>query len=241
MPRGRHRRIPPDSLQQLRQRLEKLLPRSPERSSQVLAFAELYGVSSASVYRALCRCQRPHSAHRADFGKPRIMDCSELERFCELIAALKLRTTNKNGRHLSTRRAIELMENYGVETSAGLIKAPKGTLSTTTVNRYLVKFHLDQPRMMRQSAAVRFEAEFSNDCWQFDMSPSDLKHIDQPDWIDPARGAPTLMLYSVVDDRSGVAYQEYHCVYGEDAETALRFLFNISTMVRSPSRGFSRM
>ena len=32
----------------------------------------------------------------------------------------------------------------------------------------------------------------------------------------PRKGAPTLMLYSVVDDRSGVAYQEYHCAYGED-------------------------
>src|SRR5215217_488859 len=34
------------------------------------------------------------------------------------------------------------------------------------------------------------------------------------------------MIYSVVDDRSGVAYQEYRCVYGEDVEAALRFLFN---------------
>ena len=33
------------------------------------------------------------------------------------------------------------------------------------------------------------------------------------------------MLFSVVDDRSGVAYQEYRCVYGEDVESALRFLF----------------
>jgi hypothetical protein len=31
---------------------------------------------------------------------------------------------------------------------------------------------------------------------------------------------------SVVDDRSGMAYQEYHGVYGEDVEAALRFLFN---------------
>ena len=33
------------------------------------------------------------------------------------------------------------------------------------------------------------------------------------------------MLYSVVDDRSGFAYQEYHGVYGEDVEAALRFIF----------------
>ena len=34
------------------------------------------------------------------------------------------------------------------------------------------------------------------------------------------------MLFSVVDDRSGAAYQEYRCVYGEDVESGLRFLFN---------------
>jgi hypothetical protein len=34
------------------------------------------------------------------------------------------------------------------------------------------------------------------------------------------------MLFSVVDHRSGVAYQEYRCVYGEDVESALRFLFH---------------
>jgi hypothetical protein len=44
------------------------------------------------------------------------------------------------------------------------------------------------------------------------------------------------MLYSVVDDRSGVAYQEYHCVYGEDVEAALRFLFN--AMAPKPLEGF---
>jgi len=59
------------------------------------------------------------------------------------------------------------------------------------------------------------------------MSTSDLKELKAPPWIDPDRqGAPTLMLFSVVDDRSGVAYLEYRCVYGEDAESALKFLFN---------------
>ncbi|WP_409029634.1 hypothetical protein [Janthinobacterium sp. CG_23.3] len=61
----------------------------------------------------------------------------ELERYCELIAALKLRTTNKAGRHLFTGRAIELMEDYGVETIQGLVKAPKGLLRRPTVNRHL--------------------------------------------------------------------------------------------------------
>lgn len=34
------------------------------------------------------------------------------------------------------------------------------------------------------------------------------------------------MLFSVVDDCSGMASQEYRSVYGEDVEAALRFLFN---------------
>jgi hypothetical protein len=39
-----------------------------------------------------------------------------------------------------------------------------------------------------------------------------------------------------LDDRSGVAYQEYRCVYGEDVEAALRFLFN--AMARKQIDGF---
>jgi hypothetical protein len=83
---------------------------------------------------------------------------------------------------------------------------------------------------------VRFQAEHSNDCWQFDLSPSDLKHVEAPLWIEPDRGQPQLMLFSVVDDRSGVSYQEYRCVYGEDVEAALRFLFN--AMAPKPIDGF---
>ncbi|WP_219915020.1 IS481 family transposase [Pseudomonas protegens] len=227
--------MPGDSLTQLRQRLDRLPKKSPERATQVAALAELYGVSPSTVYRALNLIHKPHAAHRADHGKPRVLQQAELERYCELIAALKLRTTNKQGRHLSTNRAIELLEDCGVETAQGLIKAPKGVLSRPTINRYLSLWRLDQPRLSRQPPAVRFQAEHSNDCWQFDLSPSDLKHIDKPEWIDPARGEPTLMLFSVVDDRSGVAYQEYHCVYGEDAETALRFLFNAMAPKADPT------
>jgi hypothetical protein len=32
------------------------------------------------------------------------------------------------------------------------------------------------------------------------------------------------MLYSVVDDRSGDAYQEYHVVYGEEPARLVQFL-----------------
>ena len=167
MPSGRHSAISDDSLTQLRQRLDRLPKKSPERATQVAAIAELYGVSPSTVYRALNLIHKPHTAHRADHGKPRVLQQAELERYCELIAALKLRTTNKQGRHLSTGRAIELLEDYGVETAQGLVKAPKGVLSRPTINRYLSLWRLDQPRLSRQPPAVRFQAEHSTDCWQF--------------------------------------------------------------------------
>jgi hypothetical protein len=226
MPATRHSPIPADSLLALRQRLDRLPPKSPERAAQVKSIAELYAVSTDTVYRALRDLHKPKAAQRGDRGKPRVLPKAELEHYCELIAALKLRTTNKKGRHVSTRRAIELMEKYGLETPQGLIRVPNGLLSASTVNHYLSYWKLDQPRLTRQPPAVRFQAELSNACWQFDMSPSELKHVKAPLWIEPSRGAPTLMLYSIVDDRSGVGYEEYRCVYGEDAESALRFLFN---------------
>jgi hypothetical protein len=163
---------------------------------------------------------------RADRGVPRVLPPAELERYLELIAALKIRTSNRKGRHLSTTEAIRLLEDYGLDTPAGRVQAPKGVLKTPTVNAYLKAWGLNWRTLRREPPAVRFQAEQSNELWQFDISPSDLKHLPAPAWIDARQGEPTLMLFSVVDDRSGVAYQEYHCAYGEAVEVALQFLFN---------------
>jgi len=218
--------IPAETLLSLRGRLGSLPKRSAARREEVERIAALFDVSSSTIYRALKTIHQPKSLRRADRGRPRGLSEAEMTRYCEIIAALKMRTTNRQGRHISTVRAIELLEDHGVDTPDGFLQAPKGALKKPTVNRWLQTWGYDQPRMRRGPAAVRFEAKTSNALWQFDISPSDLKHIEQPEWIDPKKGHPTLMLFSVVDDRSGVAYQEYRCVYGEDAETALRFLFN---------------
>src|SRR5271157_6084543 len=222
----RRRRPSDETLVTLRGKLEDLPARSPERQRLLLGCADLHGVSIATIYRALRDQFRPRSLHRRDRGRPRKLSQQEMERFCELVAAMKLRTTNLKNRHLSTSRAIELLVEHGIETPDGLVRAPPGLLTRTTVNRYLRRWGLDDERMGRPPPARRFQAEHANDCWQFDLSPSDLKQVPAPLWVETGRGPPTLMLFSVVDDRSGVAYQEYRCVYGEDVETALRFLFN---------------
>jgi hypothetical protein len=70
-------------------------------------------------------------------GPSRTIAIETLERYCELVAALKVRSENGKGRRLSTRRAIELLEQYGVETPDGLVQAPPGRLKRATVDRYL--------------------------------------------------------------------------------------------------------
>lgn len=188
---------------------------------------ELYAVSRATLYRLLRGERRPRDAHRADRGRPRSMTAAEIERWCEIVAAMKVRTTNRKGRHLSTVRILSLLVEHGVDTPDGFEKLDPGRLTASTLNRHLRRLGYDHARMVREPPAVRFQAEDANALWHFDMSPSDLKQLKTPPWIDPDRqGAPTLMLFSVVDDRSGVAYQQYRCVYGEDVETALRFLFD---------------
>jgi hypothetical protein len=219
--------VPMEAIVALRRRLAALPIRHPERLVLMDSMANLYAVSRTTLYRLLRGDRRPKDAHRADRGKPRIMPAVEIEHWCEIVAALKVRTTNKKGRCLSNARILELLVEYGVETPDGLEKLPPGRLSESTLNRHLRRLGYDRDRMTREPPAVRFQAEFANALWHFDMSPSDLKELETPPWLDPDRqGAPMLMLFSVVDDRSGVAYQEYRCVYGEDVETGLRFLFN---------------
>ncbi len=222
----RKKELPAEVLLGLQRRLAGLSPRSHSRRLILQETAELYDISEPSLYRALAQRLRPKALRRSDRGLPRVLPPETMERYCELIAALKVRTSNKKGRHLSTSEAIRLLEEFGIETPEGHIQVAPGQLKLSTVNRYLRQWGYDQNTLARPPTVVRFQAEHSNDCWQFDMSPSDLKQVKEPLWVHPERGAPTLMLFSVVDDRSGVAYQEYHCVYGEEVEAALRFLFH---------------
>jgi len=66
-----------------------------------------------------------------------VLPAEQLEHYCELIAAIKVRTSNKKGRHLSTAESIRLIETFGIDTPDGHVQAPAGTLNKTTVNRYL--------------------------------------------------------------------------------------------------------
>jgi len=84
--------------------------------------AKLYGVSEATLYRALREYSRPKALRRSDYGQPRILAIEEMETYCEIIAAMKIRTSNQKGRHLSTSETIRLLEEFGLDTLKGLLK-----------------------------------------------------------------------------------------------------------------------
>ncbi len=177
----KRKQLPADALLDLRRRLADLAPRSSERRLIMQETAALYGISESSLYRALRERTRPKALQRADRGVPRILPQSKFERFCEVIAALKIRTSNKKGRHLSTVQAIRLLEEHGVETPDGLLRAPKDVLSRSTVNRYLKQWGFDyggvspNPRKFREAPFCLFFAQpFHN--WPPKRKVLDVNH-----------------------------------------------------------------
>jgi hypothetical protein len=132
----------------------------------------------STLYRTLNLIHKPHAAHRAE-GRAGAL----LRADCGIEV-----THDKQAGATFINPSRQLLEDYGVETEQGLVKVPNGVLRRPTIDHYLSLWGLDQTRLSRQPPATRFQAENSNDCWQFDLSPSDLKHIGKPDWIDPSRG-----------------------------------------------------
>lgn len=122
----RGKRPPSEALVDLRRRLSLLTARDPSRGDVVQRLTDAYGVSVWTIYRALRDLNQPKPVRRSDHGSTRTLPKAQMERYAEIIAALKLRTSNKKGRHLSTRRAIEFLEGDGVETPDGLVQVAKG-------------------------------------------------------------------------------------------------------------------
>lgn len=75
--------LPDEALVALRERFELRSTTRAERKQLVQERATLYGVSTATVYRALCTRAHAGPLRRIDYGVPRILPPAELERFCE--------------------------------------------------------------------------------------------------------------------------------------------------------------
>lgn len=190
--------ISTEELIALYNRLTLPSPRDPIRRSIIAEAAQFYDISVATVYRELHKQSRLNTKHRSDYNLPRVISQEKMRHYCELIAALKLRTTNKKNHHLSTKACIKILEENGIQTPDGLIKVTPGLLKKSTISLYLKRFGLDQPSLGIQPTVIHFQADKSNECWQFDFSPSDFKHFS----ADQLKDTTKLMLLSVIDDRS---------------------------------------
>lgn len=214
--------LPVETIVGLYHQLANLSAKHSDRNRLIKETADAFNVSLSTVRRALKNYRQPRSIQRADYNKPRKISPEEMLGYCELIAALKIRSTNRKGKQLSTPRAIGILEDYGVDAEGKRIMAPKGLLTKSTVNRYLKRLGLTSKNFLCEPVVVRFQATYSNECWQLDFTPSELKRLPQ----DNTGETHSLILASVVDDRSGMMYQEYHLSEGENVLMALRFLFN---------------
>lgn len=89
------KKIPAEALIDLRRQLDSLTPRSCERKLLVEKTAMLYGVSQSTLYRYLKKHRKSKITQRSDRGEPRVISKEKMEYYCELIAAIKVRTSNR--------------------------------------------------------------------------------------------------------------------------------------------------
>ncbi len=170
-------RVPFESIIILHNNLAGLSARHQERKRLQQDVAESFGVSLSTIRRALRTYQKPKTIKRADFNRPRHLTLAEMHHYCELIAALKIRTTNKKGRHLSTPRALWILENHGVDVEGERILVPRGLLKASTVNRYLKRLSFSPKGLWLEPVVTHFQADYSNECWQLDFTPSEIKKL----------------------------------------------------------------
>jgi hypothetical protein len=93
--------IPGEVLEELRSNLTHLRRRDPERRTLVARTAFLCQRSEKTVYRQLAQLPGPKRCTRKDQGHARYPVESEFRRWIEMVAAIKLATLNRKGRHLS--------------------------------------------------------------------------------------------------------------------------------------------
>ena len=107
---------------------------------------------------------------------------------CELIAA-KVRTSNKKQRHLSTGEAIRLLEEVRPRDPGWLRPGAERPLDQDDREPVSAAVGLRPYQSPAATGRGPLQAEHSNECWQFDLSPSDLKAVKEPSWVRP-RSAP---------------------------------------------------
>ena len=216
--------ISPEALLDL-QRSFAPSPRGAHRDGAFPRGLDLLCVSEPTLYRLLRQRRQPRSVGRSDRGCPVSYRKLSWSVTLSSIAALKVRTSNRKGRHLSTSEAIRLLEDYGLDTPEGHVQAPKGVLKTPTVNAYLKAWGLNWQTLRRNRQRFAFRRSRAMSCGSLISVPL-ISNISRPrpgsmrdEGSRPSCRSAWWMIAVVWRTR-------YHCAYGEAVEVALQFLFN---------------
>ena len=120
-------KIPLEILYRLDEKITNLPHNGKLRRELVNEVALRYQLSETTVYRQLKKLMLHPKARltRKDRGCSRIIKDDELHYYCQLIAAMKIRSMNGNKHVISTQRCIQFIENDGVLIKNRIIKAPK--------------------------------------------------------------------------------------------------------------------
>lgn len=217
-------KIPLEILYRLDEKITNLPNNGKLRHTLIQEVAEYYQLSETTVYRQLKKlmlhpCKR---ITRKDKGHSRIIKDNELHYYCQLIAAMKIRSINGKKHMLSTARCIQFLENDGLVVKGRRIKLECNLLKVSTVNNYLNQYLISPNDILSEPTVNHFEASYSNQCWQLDITPSELHRLPSQSPNDPRH----LMAYSVIDDKSGLTYSRYYLSEGEDTLTVLDFLYH---------------
>lgn len=223
------KRIPIEQLVILKHEINELPARDARRKELIDKCAKDFGVDVSTVYRQINNIFKSQSSRRKDFNKPRTCSEQDMKMYCEVIAAMRLRSKNKKRHGISVPRCINLLETTGVFIGNDLIILPKGVLKKSTINRHLLRFGLNDEALQIEPVVTHFEAEHSNECWQFDFTPSDLKKIKF------ISGNEKLLLALFIDDASGAVSGEYIITPGESAVAALTVLYNATAGINDKS------
>lgn len=216
--------IPLEILYRLDEKVTNLPDKGKLRRELIHEVAVRYQLSDSTVYRQLKKLLlHPNErAVRKDKGFPKIIKDADLYYYCQLIAAMKIRSMNGKKHLLSTSQCIKFLEEDGVKVGNGVTTAPKGLLKVSTVNRYLNQYLISPDDILSEPTVNHFEAYYSNQCWQMDITPSELHRLPSQHPEDPRR----IFSFSVIDDKSGLTYSRYYLAEGEDTLTALDFLYH---------------
>jgi hypothetical protein len=106
--------IPTEQLILLHNKMLAFSPRHPERKKLICSVAESFGVSESTIRRQLREHIHFSIENRIDKNIPRVISKTDMLLYCQLIAALKIRTSNKKNKHLSTQACIRILEEHGV-------------------------------------------------------------------------------------------------------------------------------